>query len=337
MLIIRLATENDIPAIMGFAEILHGKLNSLPMDKDVITHKIQRSCSSMQKNIISLHNELYFFVMEDVSKKQVVGCAAIDASVGLKPFYAYRISQFEHISTGLDFRRTVKLLELNTDLDGATELGSLYLLPEYRKKNNAKLLSYSRLLFLTIFPERCSDRVFADIRGYCEANEEPPFWKHVIKSFMPFEFAEADKLTGLEQRQFIIDLMPKSPIYIHLLHPDAQAAIRRAHPTAEPAKKMLEAQGFHSHEYVNIFDAGPTVTTFTNNIRIMNEKKMVKVAAIKALPHTSLPQHLFAAVTKNFRVGLAETFINADQVIISPTLAENLNVDVGDSLCVFTL
>ncbi|NNM58523.1 MAG: arginine N-succinyltransferase [Legionellales bacterium] len=342
MLIIRLATENDIPAVAHFAELLHGKLNSLPMDKRVIAHKIQRSCISVEQDIISPYNELYFFVMEDTEKQSIVGCAAIDACVGLKPFYAFRIAQFEHISHEQNFRRKVKLLELNTELDGSTELCSLYLLPEYRKKNNGKLLSLSRLMFMAIFPKRFSDRVFADIRGYSEEDEDPPFWKHVIKPFMPFDFMEAETLTGLEKRQFIIDLMPKFPICVNLLPPSAQAAIGRSHPTTASAKTMLERQGFHFHDYVSIFDAGPTVMSFINNIHIMNERRFVMVTGVNIPPahtHTLLSQkkYLLATTTNSFRVALEEAQIEDDEVIISSESAKNLGVDVGDTLCVFNI
>ncbi|MBY0544136.1 MAG: arginine N-succinyltransferase [Gammaproteobacteria bacterium] len=338
-MIVRMANEHDIPAIAHFAELLHGKLNSLPMDKAVIAHKIKRSCVSLTKKIVSPGSELYFFVLENLATKHVVGCAAIEACVGLtQPFYTYRISQLEHISPTLNYRQTVKLLELNTDLNKTTELCSLYLLPDYREKNNGKLLSLSRLLFMTNFPERFTDRVFADIRGFSIKKHQPSFWQHVIKHFMPFDFAEADKLTGLEQRQFISDLMPKFPLYIDLLPTDAQAVIGRPHPKAMPAKKMLEDEGFHSHDYVNIFDAGPTLTAFRNNIKTINEVRLVKIKKVDATLNNDMKHYLLATTTLDFRATVDNAIIEENEhIIITPRTADALKVGVNDCLLYRTM
>lgn len=60
--------------------------------------------------------------------------------------------------------------------------------------------------------------------------------------------------------------MPKLPIYINLLSDEAQAVIGKVHENTKPALRLLQKEGFICRDYVDIFDAGPTVECDLNNI-----------------------------------------------------------------------
>jgi len=332
MFIVRMAKETDIAAIMQMAQLSEGTLHSLSMNKDVMLHKITRSMESVARDIKKPGKELYFFVLEDTVSKRIAGCCAINACVGLnEPFYIYRITKHQHMSHELNYRRTLKLLELNTDFDGATELCSLYILPEFRQQNTGRLLSLSRLLFISCFPTRFSTRIFADIRGFCRVNSQPPFWQHVIKRFIPMNFAEADKLSGLEQRQFIADLMPTFPLCIDLLPLAARSVIGLAHPAAQPARKLLEQEGLHYQDYVNIFDAGPTLSAFTSDIRTLSHSQQVIVKkAQHPVPLENQTPYLLANNRLDFRVIAAPAVVSESHIILSKEAENALQVEPDD-------
>ena len=60
--------------------------------------------------------------------------------------------------------------------------------------------------------------------------------------------------------------MPRHPVYMNLLPQDARDAIGAVHADTLPARTMLEQEGFRYEGYVDIFDAGPTVECFRDNI-----------------------------------------------------------------------
>ena len=80
------------------------------------------------------------------------------------------------------------------------------------------------------------------------------------------EYSTADYLTGIGQKSFIAELMPKHPVYVNLLPQSARDAIGTVHADTAPARAMLEQEGFRYEGYVDIFDAGPTVECSRENI-----------------------------------------------------------------------
>lgn len=50
--------------------------------------------------------------------------------------------------------------------------------------------------------------------------------------------------------------MPKHPLYIDFLSPEAQAVIGKVHPQTAPARTVLEKEGFRYLNYIDIFDGG---------------------------------------------------------------------------------
>jgi arginine N-succinyltransferase len=156
------------------------------------------------------------------------------------------------------------------DFDGASEVGGLFLHPQARSGGFGALLARSRYMFIARHRERFSDRVVAELRGWTEHGISP-FWEAVGKPFFGSDFYEADRHNALHGNQFIADLMPRYPIYATMLPRSACEAIGRPHEGSVPAKKMLESEGFAFDSYVDIFDAGPTLSVSTDQIRTIRE------------------------------------------------------------------
>lgn len=333
MLIVRAARTGDISEIYQLAKSARGKLHSLPLNKKIITEKITHSCRSFQQQLTLNETAFYFFVMEDSISKKIVGCSAIQARVGeIEPYYLFCLIEQEQVSQALNYRKTRKLLELTTDLNGAAELCSLYLLPEYREKNNGKLLSFTRLLFITHFSERFPERIFADILGWHNKKGISPFWQAVTSPFLPLSFLQADQLMGAAKGQFITDLMPKFPLYIDLLPHAAQTVIGVAHPASQSAQKLLEQERFHHGDYINVLDGGPTMIAFKKDIKTVTDSFYVTVTDIVDIKHHAAVEYLLANNKADFRVVLAKIAIENAGCILTNTVALALQVTIGDKI-----
>ena len=213
----------------------------------------------------------YVFVMEDLTKGVLVGTSAIYSKVGgFEPFYSYEIKTSVHESSELEVRKEVQALHLREEHDGPTEIGSLFLAPDYWGNGHGKLLSLSRFLFISQFPCRFEKEIVAEMRGVVGKNGKSPLWSALGSHFFQIEFPKAETLTS-ESKKFIADLMPRHPIYIPLLPQEAQDVIGEVHRNTRPARAMLEKEGFVFDNFVDIFDGGPTLNASTNKIRVVNQ------------------------------------------------------------------
>ena len=267
MMILRPIQQSDYASLVKIAvESGHG-FTSLPNNEQLLQKKIDHSVSSFAKAAQQPGDEGYLFVLEDSETGEVVGTSGIEAAVGLDDaFYHYHLSKVIHSSRTLDVYKAVDILTLCNDYTGATELCTLFLKDGYRKNNNGKLLSKARFMFINQHRERFAETVIAEMRGVSDENGESPFWQWLEEHFFSMDFPTADYLTGIGQKVFIAELMPKYPIYVNLLSKDAQAVIGQVHANTRPAIELLKNEGFTFNGYVDIFDAGPTVEAKIENI-----------------------------------------------------------------------
>ncbi|WP_024609240.1 arginine N-succinyltransferase, partial [Pseudoalteromonas sp. TAB23] len=223
MMILRPIQQNDYSALLKIAhESGHG-FTSLPLNEELLQKKIDHSVSSFAKQTSQPGDEGYLFVLEDSETGDVVGTSAIEAAVGLDDaFYHYHLSKVIHSSRTLDVYKAVDILTLCNDYTGATELCTLFLKDGYRKNCNGKLLSKARFMFIKQHQERFAQTVIAEMRGVSDENGSSPFWQWLEEHFFSMDFPTADYLTGIGQKVFIAELMPKYPIYVNLLSKDAQ-------------------------------------------------------------------------------------------------------------------
>ena len=115
------------------------------------------------------------------------------------------------------------------------------------------------------------------MRGYSDANGQSPFWNAVGHKFFDIEFTKADYLSGVGQKAFIAELMPRHPLYVDMLPDDAKAAIGIVHPNTRPAYNLLLEEGLRYKGYVDIFDGGATLQADIENLRAMKESQSVAV------------------------------------------------------------
>ena len=281
----------------------------------------------------------YLFVLEDTTIQKVVGVSAIEVAVGLKePFYNFRVATQVHASKALNVYKTLDTLFLSNDHTGCSELCTLFLDPEYRKNQNGKFLSKVRFLFIAAFRSFFEERLIAEMRGFSDQNGHSPFWDSLGYHFFNMDFAAADYLSGVGQKVFIAELMPRFPVYVDLLSKEARDVIAEMHPHTLPAAKVLMSEGLKYQGYVDIFDAGPTLEANTADLRAVKESRLFKVKIVEQV-ETSDIQYLVANDQyKDYSVLLINNKVqDSDTLLMTIQQAQSLNIREYDEVRVLAL
>ena len=330
-MVIRPIRADDYPALYAIAvESGHG-FTSLPVNDELLMRKISRSEQSFGKTVSEPGDEGYLFVLEDSQTGEVCGTSALEAAVGLDDaFYHYHLGKVVHSSRSLGVYKTVDILTLCNDYTGVSELCTLFLRESRREKHNGRLLSKMRFLFMAEFAERFADRVIAEMRGISNDDGSSPFWQWLQEHFFSLDFPTADYLTGIGQKVFIAELMPKYPIYVSLLSKQAQAVIGKVHDKTRPALALLQSEGFSNRGYVDIFDAGPTVEARVEHIRSVRNSRRLQVKI--GVETSGQPYLICNTRLADFRATWLTLDINEhdNEVTLSAAAAAALLVNAGD-------
>jgi arginine N-succinyltransferase len=335
---LRPATMKDHAAVLKLAKQAGFGMTSLPPDPKVLEEKIRASTASFAGKPIKKGQESYFFVFEDAEEKRIVGTCGIKAKIGLsQPFYSYKLTTITQHSAQLDMFQKHTLLQVTNDLTGSTEVGSLFLLPEYRRDRLGKMISLARFLFIASFPKLFAEQVIAEMRGVHDSEGSAPFYNSLAKHFFSMDFHKADYLNATQGNQFINDLMPKYPIYVSLLPKTAQRVIGKVNAASEPAKALLEAQGFRYTGYVDIFDGGATMIADRRHIVAIRDSKLAKVAKIIELPEDTPNYVVCNGHFADFRATAGRLAEKAGKLHISPILAKRMRLKAGDTIRYYPL
>ncbi len=278
---IRAAIESDLQHLYEMAKLTGGGFTNLPADRRALTIKIERSAAAFARDDDSVADDLFVLVLENVAAGEVRGTCQIFTQVGQRhPFYSYRLGTLTQHSEHLGRTFRAEMLGLTTDLEGSCEVGGLFLHPGERAGGLGLLLARSRYLFIRQHRARFADRILAELRGIIDEAGGSPFWDGLAGRFFGMNFQDADQFNAINGHQFIADLMPKHPIYTAMLSEHARAAIGLPHPSGRAAMRMLENEGFHYENYVDIFDGGPTMTARTDRVRSVAEAREARIVAI---------------------------------------------------------
>jgi arginine N-succinyltransferase len=238
-------------------------------------------------------------------------------------------------SPSLGIKLEQKTLVLVNECTGWSEVGSLFLKADRRKGGAGRLLSQSRYMLIGAEPDLFADTVLAELRGVFTPDGACPFWDHVAHKFFPMDFDEADRMTGSTDKQFILDLAPRHPIYMDLLPEPARAVIGKVHPQGVPAMALLESEGFRPNGLIDIFDAGPTVTCDRDNIRTVRDARSLRVAVAQEV-EAELPALISTSSVGGFRSVRQRAAIEGDVVTLTAETADVLRVKTGDIVRVKT-
>jgi arginine N-succinyltransferase len=335
MNIIRPITSADYAALYDIAEESGIGFTSLPVNEELLHRKIDRATNSFTKNVTQPGNESYLFVMEDTLTGQVVGTSGIEAAVGLDDaFYHYHLGKVVHSSRELKIHNTAEILTFCNDYTGVTEICTLFLREQARGGINGRFLSKVRFLFMMEHRHRFAETVIAEMRGVSDEQGRSPFWEWLEEHFFSMDFPTADYLSGIGNKVFIAELMPKYPIYVNLLSKKAQAVIGEVHDKTRPALRLLQEEGFSCRGYVDIFDAGPTVEANLSHVRTAQASRKLPVVVDDQTAAQGQTSYIINTSVEDFRAVATEMAVSEEQqvAVLSRQAAAALNIKEGDAV-----
>ncbi|MDP1632076.1 MAG: arginine N-succinyltransferase [Caulobacter sp.] len=327
MLVVRPAGPADYDAMLELAVLSGRGFTSLPEDEPTLRARLDLSAASFSGEVAP-PEAWYSLMLEDSETGAIDGVAGVKASVGLKrPFFSFRVVTLAQSSPTLGMRFDHQALVLVNECAGWSEVGSLFLRPEKRRGGAGRLLAQSRYMLIGSEPEKFSEMVLAELRGWFDDDGSCPFWDHVASHFFRLPFDEADLMSASTNGQFILDLAPRHPIYTGLLHDAACKSIGEVHREGQAAKAMLEREGFRYQGLVDLFDAGPTMGAPRDDIKTVKNAQVLTVR----LGADSGAEAALISTTEiaRFRAVRAEVLVKDGAAVLSPAAAEVLGVREG--------
>ncbi|WP_371397154.1 arginine N-succinyltransferase [Fretibacter rubidus] len=336
MLCVRPASAGDLPEIMQLATLAGPGFTSLAVGEDALAARLEKSVKSFAGPTDITPDHVYLLMLENADG-EIVGMSAIKAQIGMRdPFFNFRILKQAQKSSVTDRRFDMDVLALVNDLTGSTEVGSLFVRadqrgPKGKSRGAGRLISQARYMLMAADKSRFASRVISELRGHVDDAGVSPFWDAIGRKFFDMDFNEADKISAEKDNQFILDLMPKHPIYAALLPESAQAVIGKTHPAGIGARRYLELEGFRNDGLIDIFDGGPSMTAPLDDIRTIRHSRVKTIAAGRVKPSDSPLTAMIARDTiSDFRCVLAEVQFDGDDVITDPATLTRLNLKSGD-------
>lgn len=329
-MIVRPVKVSDLPALMTLVEQAGPGFTTLPANEDRLAHRVRWAQRAFAEQVERADAD-YLFVLED-DEQRVVGVSAMAGAVGLRePWYNYRLGVTVSSAPNLGIQRQIPTLFLNNELTGQSELCSLFLRHDQRNGSNGRLLSLGRLLFVAEFPHLFGEKMIAELRGSADENGCSPFWDSLGRHFFQMDFTHADHLSGLGNKAFIAELMPRQPLYTCLLTEQAQAAIGQTHPNTQPALKILQAEGFAHKGYIDIFDGGPVIEAPIRSIRTVRDS--LELTLSLGTPDEQAPLWLIHnRRLENCRITAAHGRLVGNSLVVDRLTAKRLQLQPGNSV-----
>ena len=195
---VRPVRGSDFAAIYAMAKLTGGGFTNLPPERGTLVAKIARSEKSFERAADEQAGDLYMFVLEDMATGNIRGTCQVFGQVGVvQPFYSYHLSTFTQSSPELAKTFRNQMLSLTTDLEGASEVGGLFLHPDARAGGRGALLARSRYLFMKMHRGRFGERTLAELRGVLDQAGNSPFWDALAGRFFDMTFPEADEFNAV--------------------------------------------------------------------------------------------------------------------------------------------
>lgn len=341
MLILRPAAEKDLHDIVELAQLLDSV--NLPSDPEYIRGEIARSQESFAARYSNWRKGLYFFVLDDTETQKCVGASMIIAKHGEPgtPHFWLEVSTEERKSQDLGKRFIHTKLRLRSSEDGPTEIGGLILHPDYRHhpQRCGKALSIVRFAYMSLHPDRFEREVIAEMLSPFDEEGKNLLWDAFGKRFTGLAFREADHLSATN-KQFIVDLFPRDPVYVTLFPDEVQKTIGEPNPTAKPAVRILEKIGFQRLNQVDPFDGGPYYGAARDAIVPVNERRELILPQTPSADGMATSDAALTLIATEKDRHFCATVVPLDaeaSPIVSRECRKQLGLETGDRIHVFPL
>ena len=323
--LIRPAHENDHSAILAIAAQVGAGFTSLQNDQPFVEKLLRESVSSLETGYGKT-----LLVLERLADSQIVGCAAITNPKSPRPFFR-------------NFCEKNGALNITDKYAGATELGSLFVLPDARMGGIGKKLSLARLLFIATAPAVFSDTIFSELRGAIKTDDTSAFFDGITRPFTSKPLIELERLSASETVALYTQLLRTKTIRIERLPRSARSAIGACHQSGVGAKKTLFSEGFEYDGVFDLIDGGPLLAAKRSQIKSLTQR-LVLPCKIGATRETRIlrdqPAHpllLSNHCRQHFRACWSVGQIAQNHILISKQTAKTLGVQDAQSICALRL
>ncbi len=294
MFLIRRTEPRDLDILFKLSKTVH--FINLPADKDIIEAKIRRSMQCFEAvaegaeiesapgdNSAAGGSPLFMFTLEDSETGNCLGTSMVVSGMGTAghPNLSFKLEQRHFFSQDLQQGTTHMVATLFSDESSPSEIGGLILGPSFRGHPHklGKQLSLIRFHFMGLHRERFSDRILAEMMAPVTADGENAFWNHLGRKFINLPYHQADVFCQFS-REFMTSLLPKEPLYLTLLPPEARRMVGQVGKDTIPARKMLEGLGFKYTGRIDPFDGGPHLEAKTEEITLVKQTGRAKWAGV---------------------------------------------------------
>jgi arginine N-succinyltransferase len=279
--VIRPIGAGDFDAFRALRDLSGPGFTSLAIDDAKLAARVADAEAVQRAKITEPGpDQRYLLALEHRESGVLAGVAGVKACVGEQPpFFNFRVLKISQASAAAQRRYDMEVLILVNEFTGCSEVGSLFVHPAHRAAGVGRMLAQARYMLMAAAPHRFASEVVSELRGVVDAHGASPFWEHLGRHFFRMDFDEADRLSAATDNQFILDLMPKYPIYVDLLPKAARDVIGQCHPHGQGALKLLQWEGFRHERVVDIFDGGPLVTASRDSIRTFRESRHMEIRA----------------------------------------------------------
>ena len=316
---IRPVQTDHVDMLLEMVQQSSGGLSSLQPRREFLLEYIQSSVESFKgtKPIEKPHK----YLLGMYHDRKLIGCAAVKTQIGVEsPFI-----NFDIIGDGLD-----QYLVASSRFTGATEVGSLFLHPDYRAYGLGKYLAKVRYLLMAVEPWRFSDTVIAELRGIC-GPEGSPLYDHLFKYKLEKTFLEADTEYFDRNPETLGDIVPIGRVDVSEFPLDVRATIAQPHPSGNAAMRMLQYEGFIFSGTIDLFDAGPIVYAYRDTLRTIMNRQTGAAVPVSAVTGGQ-PHLVCAGELSNFRAVLCEASSGDNGLLIPEDDYKRLDLNPGESI-----
>lgn len=322
--LIRPVKLSDAPDLLTLVKFSEGGLSSLQPRLDYLKDYIKTSVESFAgtKPTDSPHKYLLGLFAPD--GEQLIGCAAVKTGVGIEsPFINFDIQ-----GDGLD-----EYLVASRRYTGATEVGSLFLHPDYRASGLGRYLAKVRYLLIASEPWRFGDSVIAELRGIC-GQEGSPLYDYMFKDTLDMSFMEADAQYYDRDPNALGDIVPIGRIPTADLPLAVKASIGQPHKSGVGAMRLLQSEGFIFSGTIDLFDAGPIMSVYRDTIRTILQSQTLAFSTSDTRER-KIQSLIAVGDVKNFRAIISPAEISDTSVLASRLAQDVLSVSTGETVRVW--
>jgi len=309
----------DVDMLLEMVTRSSGGLSSLQPRREFLLDYINSSVKSFSGD--KPIDEPHKYLLGMYQKERLIGCAAVKTQIGVEsPFI-----NFDLIGDGLD-----QYLVASSRFTGATEVGSLFLHPDFRAYGLGKYLAKVRYLLMASEPWRFGETIIAELRGIC-GPEGSPLYDHLFKDKLEKTFLEADTEYYDRNPDTLGDIVPIGRVDVSQFPLDVRATIAQPHPSGNAAMRMLQYEGFIFSGTIDLFDAGPIVHAYRDTIRTILNRQTGAAEPVSSVAGGQV--HLVSAgnVT-DFRAVLCEAAAGDNGLLLAEGDFQRLALRPGESV-----